>query len=488
MAARRGDRRPDPDAPLLRRRLAPVRLPLLPRLGPVRHRPVRPGRGPPRAGSGSGWKAADRVRRRGHGASASTGRTRSDASTCRIAGSSSSRSSCCPARPASIDEIVWSRQLVLVFGNTTQAVSAILTGFFGGHGDRQLRRRPDRRPGPLAAADVRPARARPRRRRPRDADLVPADQRGCTAASTRASRRRRRRSRSCASVLAVLALAPATILMGATLPTLTRHLARDATPEPGRSAGCTRRTRSGRSSGRSLAGLRPDRAARPVRGARGRGRLLGDRRAGGALAGSARGAAGAVDASTAGAVEPAATAVADGAVATASGARPTPRLALTVAFVSGLTSLGYQVLDPPARVGDRQHDLRVHDDPGDVPDRARARGGRLRGPPDADRATRPAARGQPGRRGGARARRPRLRPRRRRTSRPRASRSRPSSALFGSALLVVLPVTIVLGHRVPGVVGAPRRRRGARRRRVRRAARGEHGRRDRRQPASSRSS
>ncbi len=31
-----------------------------------------------------------------------------------------------------IDEIAWSRQLVLVFGNTTQAVSAILTGFFGG--------------------------------------------------------------------------------------------------------------------------------------------------------------------------------------------------------------------------------------------------------------------------------------------------------------------------------------------------------------------
>ena len=31
-----------------------------------------------------------------------------------------------------IDEIVWSRQLVLVFGNTTQAVSAILTGFFAG--------------------------------------------------------------------------------------------------------------------------------------------------------------------------------------------------------------------------------------------------------------------------------------------------------------------------------------------------------------------
>src|SRR5258708_24733703 len=29
-------------------------------------------------------------------------------------------------------EVVWSRQLVLVFGNTTQAGSPILTGFFGG--------------------------------------------------------------------------------------------------------------------------------------------------------------------------------------------------------------------------------------------------------------------------------------------------------------------------------------------------------------------
>ena len=31
-----------------------------------------------------------------------------------------------------IYEIVWSRQLVLVFGNTTQAVSTILAGFFAG--------------------------------------------------------------------------------------------------------------------------------------------------------------------------------------------------------------------------------------------------------------------------------------------------------------------------------------------------------------------
>src|SRR4029079_2090991 len=31
-----------------------------------------------------------------------------------------------------IFEVVWSRQLGLVFGNTTQSVSTILTGFFGG--------------------------------------------------------------------------------------------------------------------------------------------------------------------------------------------------------------------------------------------------------------------------------------------------------------------------------------------------------------------
>ena len=45
---------------------------------------------------------------------------------------------------ALIDEIVWSRQLVLVFGNTTQAVSAILTGFFGGIAVGSVWR-PDRR-------------------------------------------------------------------------------------------------------------------------------------------------------------------------------------------------------------------------------------------------------------------------------------------------------------------------------------------------------
>ena len=66
VAARGGDRRPHPDAPLLRRRLAPVRLPLLPRLGAVRHRPVRAGGG--EAGADRLRLAgADRVRDGGHG-------------------------------------------------------------------------------------------------------------------------------------------------------------------------------------------------------------------------------------------------------------------------------------------------------------------------------------------------------------------------------------------------------------------------------------
>ncbi len=75
---------------------------------------------------------------------------------------------------ALIDEIVWSRQLVLVFGNTTQAVSAILTGFFGGMavGSVVGGRIADR--VRVAAADVRAARAGAGRGRAADARLVPA--------------------------------------------------------------------------------------------------------------------------------------------------------------------------------------------------------------------------------------------------------------------------------------------------------------------------
>ena len=69
-------------------------------------------------------------------------------------------------------------------------------------------------------------------------------------------RARRSRSRSCGSLLAILALAPATVLMGATLPTLTRFLSTgQAGHRQARSSSCTRRTRSGRSSGTAIAGF-----------------------------------------------------------------------------------------------------------------------------------------------------------------------------------------------------------------------------------------
>ncbi len=126
-----------------------------------------------------------------------------------------------------IYEIAWSRQLVLVFGNTTQAVSAILTGFFGGLAvgaavggriaDRV--RSPLRMYGWLELILVVVVLATPV-----SFGLIHELYRGIypsleTAPGLLAVVR---------LVLAVLALAPATILMGATFPSLTRHLARQA--------------------------------------------------------------------------------------------------------------------------------------------------------------------------------------------------------------------------------------------------------------------
>jgi spermidine synthase len=124
-------------------------------------------------------------------------------------------------------EIVWSRQLVLVFGNTTQAISTILTGFFGGMAvgafiggklaDRV--RSPLRLYGVIEIVLVAVVLATPV-----TFHLIHELYRGIYG-----------------SIegqplvlgllrfgLAVLALAPATVLMGATLPTLTRQLTRDA--------------------------------------------------------------------------------------------------------------------------------------------------------------------------------------------------------------------------------------------------------------------
>jgi spermidine synthase len=124
-------------------------------------------------------------------------------------------------------EIVWARQLVLVFGNTTQAVSAILTGFFGGMaigavvggrlGDRS--KSPLRLYGLIELALVVIVIATPLTFR-----LIGEVYRGIYPALEASPQ-------LLALVrlgLSLLALGPATVLMGATLPILTRHLTRDA--------------------------------------------------------------------------------------------------------------------------------------------------------------------------------------------------------------------------------------------------------------------
>jgi spermidine synthase len=125
-----------------------------------------------------------------------------------------------------IYEIVWSRQLVLVFGNTTQAISAILTGFFAGLaiGAFAGGRLADRVRSPLrmygileillvAVVLVTPFSFR----------LIHEVYRGIYPGieGTEALPLIR-------LILAVVAVSPATIMMGATFPSLVRHFTRSA--------------------------------------------------------------------------------------------------------------------------------------------------------------------------------------------------------------------------------------------------------------------
>jgi spermidine synthase len=125
-----------------------------------------------------------------------------------------------------IYEVVWSRQLVLVFGNTTQAVATILTGFFGGMavGSFVGGRLADRVRSPLRLYGI--------------LELVlvvvviftPVTFRLLHEVYRAAFGSLEQQPELLALVrfgLAILALAPATLLMGATLPTLTRHLSGD---------------------------------------------------------------------------------------------------------------------------------------------------------------------------------------------------------------------------------------------------------------------
>jgi spermidine synthase len=127
-----------------------------------------------------------------------------------------------------IFEVVWARQLVLVFGNTTQAISAILTGFFGGMalGSWLGGRLADRVRNPLRFyGQLELLLAVIVIATPYSFQLIHELYRVSFDAfvNARATMVFVRYS------LALLALAPATILMGATLPSLTRHLARGKT-------------------------------------------------------------------------------------------------------------------------------------------------------------------------------------------------------------------------------------------------------------------
>ena len=121
-------------------------------------------------------------------------------------------------------EVVWARQLVLVFGNTAQAVSAILTGFFAGMaiGSYAGGRLADRVAAPLRLYGL--------------AEIAL----GLVAVTTPLLFGLVREfngfvPQSSAEgpahtllhfALSIVALAPATVLMGASLPLLTRHLTR----------------------------------------------------------------------------------------------------------------------------------------------------------------------------------------------------------------------------------------------------------------------
>lgn len=231
-------------------------------------------------------------------------------------------------------EVVWARQLVLVFGNTTQAVSAILTGFFGGMAigsavggriaDRV--RRPLRLYGALELALVVIVLLTPVTFR-----LIHEVYRGAFG-SLEAS------PGILALVrfgLALLALGPATVLMGATLPTLTRYLSRDSAHLSEAFGRLYAANTFGAIIGTIVAGF----VLIELVG------LTGTLLVGAACSGIAGAAAILVDRRTATpptTAEPT-TASTLGSAGDAAD-RSRLRLGLVVAFISGLTSLGYQTL------------------------------------------------------------------------------------------------------------------------------------------------
>jgi spermidine synthase len=233
-----------------------------------------------------------------------------------------------------IYEVVWSRQLVLVFGNTTQAVSTILTGFFGGMaigsflGGRLADRvrSPLRLYGTIELVLVVVVLATPL-----TFHLLHEVYRGAYP-SLEGSPELVALLRF---ALAVLALSPATILMGATLPALTRHLS------------------SGAHLSRAFGRLYAANIGGAIVGTLAAGVLLiellgltGTLAVGAVCSASAGGAALLISRRPRSAIAPDRDGIARHfARATEEvGVVARPRLAIVLAFVSGLTSLGYQVL------------------------------------------------------------------------------------------------------------------------------------------------
>src|SRR4051812_41318608 len=242
-----------------------------------------------------------------------------------------------------IYEVVWARQLVLVFGNTSQAVSTILTGFFGGLaiggaiGGRVADRvtRPLRLYGLLELVVVLVVLLTPITFR-----LIGSVYQGLYPSLAEAPL-------ALALVrftLAILALAPATLLMGATLPTLTRFLARGSVGMAGAFQRLYAANTVGAIVGTAIAGF----VLIEVLG------LTGALVVGAVCSGTAGVIALLLDRrrTTDEAPEAAADVAAVRALAGGNASAPTPivgrtgsrRLALSLAFVSGLTSLGYQVV------------------------------------------------------------------------------------------------------------------------------------------------
>jgi spermidine synthase len=230
-------------------------------------------------------------------------------------------------------EIVWSRQLVLVFGNTTQAVSAILAGFFGGMaiGSALGGRLADRVRSPLRLYGI--------------IELVLVVVVIATPLTFRVIRSLygeiavalEDAPQLLALIrlgLALLALAPATILMGATLPTLTRHLSSNA--HLSQSFG---RLYAANTIGAIIGTLAAGLILIEVLGLTG---ALVVGAACSAIAGVVALAIARRPADVPEASEPAP--VASATIPVDQGASGRRTLALTVAFISGLTSLGYQVL------------------------------------------------------------------------------------------------------------------------------------------------